>query len=429
MSTVAVTKGYDVEYVTKGVGTGYYCGAKEPPGQWWGRGAETLGLVGQVDGDVMKNLYHYDIGPDGQPLDMVQKRAQYDTRTLDERVEQAIAERLAELGGLADAEDERKIRFEERQKMRRVVPMFDITHSAEKSVSMAFAGYLAASVQAREAGDDEQADRLAKRAQGIEQAVWLGAEEALKHIQAKAAYIRTGHVSAHSGQYRDADGIVGTRFLQHTSRDDEPQLHVHQPVLNRAQRLDKQESGDEKWRALHGTMLYKERLAMGARTTLRQAQVLAQQGYALAKREDGLGYEIVGVSEDTMDAFSSRTKVIKQKVAERAAEFEATYGRAPSQAEMWEIKNFFAYKTRRPKRKGKQSEADEATALIAEWEAKALERNVQTLSSLPQAVEQAAAEQTPSKLPSKRRAESDDPGGGGRGADPQCLVDRGAARA
>ena len=44
-----------------------------------------------------------------------------------------------------------------------------------------------------------------------------GAEESLKHIQAKAAYVRTGHHSEHSGQFRDADGIVATRWLQHTS--------------------------------------------------------------------------------------------------------------------------------------------------------------------------------------------------------------------
>ena len=90
-------------------------------------------------------------------------------------------------------------------------------------------------------------------------------------------------------------------------------------------------------------------------------------------------------------------------------------------------------KTRKPKRKGEQEdgsdEADEAQALIAEWEAKALERNVQTLRSLPQAVEQAAASARAKQAPDKRRAESDDPGGGRRGAGPQRLVDGGAARA
>ena len=399
MSNTAVNKGYDADYCLKASGTGYYCGGKEPPGLWWGKGAEALGLTGQVDPDQMRALYHHDVGPDGVPLDTAQRKPQYDMRTLEKRVQDAIAARLAELGDLADPEDERRIKFEERQRMRRLVPFFDITHSAEKSVSMTFAGYLAASVQAEQAGDKQTADRLAERARGIEQAVMAGAEESLKHIQAKAAYVRTGHHSAHSGQFRDADGITATRFLQHTSRDDEPQLHVHQPVLNRAQRADKQQSDDDKWRALHGTMLYRERLAMGARSTLRQAQELAKMGFALVKREDGLGYEIAGVEQETQDAFSSRRVLIKKQVAKQVADFTATYGRPPSQAEMWSIRQEVALATRKPKRKGEQSEADEAQALIAEWEHKALERNVQTLSSLPQATEQAAAAQAPAKLP------------------------------
>lgn len=403
MSQVSVSKGYDADYVLKAAGTDYYCGGQEPPGLWWGNGAAALGLAGQVDAETMRALYHHDVGPDGVPLDTGQKRPQYDMRTLEKRVEEAIAVRVAELGGLAEPEDVRKIQFEERQRMRKLVPFFDLTHSAEKSVSMAFAGYLAASKQAEQAGDEQAAEQLAKRARGIERAVMAGASEALKHAQAKAAYVRTGHHSASSGQFRDADGLVATQWLQHTSRDDEPQLHVHQPVLNRAQRADKQ---DERWRALHGTMLYRERLAMGARSTLRQAQELARQGYALVKRADGLGYEIVGVSQETQDAFSSRRVKIKKELTKRVADFTRDYGHPPSQAQMHAIRQEIALDTRAPKRKPKQSEADEAQALLAEWEHKAMERNVQSLASLPEAIEQAAADSPASSLPTDAEREA-----------------------
>ena len=62
--------GYDTAYLTDAVGDGqgadYYTGAAgEPPGYWQGAGAAALGLDGQVDGDVMRALYHEDIGPDG----------------------------------------------------------------------------------------------------------------------------------------------------------------------------------------------------------------------------------------------------------------------------------------------------------------------------------------------------------------------------
>ena len=403
MSQVSISKGYDADYCLSAAGTGYYCGGKEPPGVWIGEGARALGLTGQVDPDEMRALYHEDVRPGGEPLDTGQRKAQYDMRTLAKRVEEAIAMRVAELGDLAEPEDVRKIQFEERQRMRKLVPFFDLTHSAEKSVSMAFAGYLAASRQAEQDGDQEAADRLARQARGIERAVMTGASEAFKHAENKAAYVRTGHHSASSGQFRDADGLVGTQFLQHTSRDDEPQLHVHQPILNRAQRGDKQ---DERWRALHGTMLYKERLAMGARATLRQAQELAQMGFALVKRADGLGYEIAGVTQETQDAFSSRRVMIKKELAKRVADFTREYGHPPNQAQMHAIRQGIAYDTRPAKRKVSQSEDDEAQALLAEWEHKAMERNVQSLGLLPQAIEQAAAGRQPGSLPTDDERET-----------------------
>ena len=66
--------GYDTAYLTDAVGSGqagadYYTGAEgEPPGYWQGAGAAALGLDGQVDAEVMRALYHDDVGPDGQVL-------------------------------------------------------------------------------------------------------------------------------------------------------------------------------------------------------------------------------------------------------------------------------------------------------------------------------------------------------------------------
>ena len=65
-----VRKGYDVDYyldaaVAKGR-EGYYTdavAAGEPPGLWYGRGAEALGLVGEVDPMMMKALYTHGLDP------------------------------------------------------------------------------------------------------------------------------------------------------------------------------------------------------------------------------------------------------------------------------------------------------------------------------------------------------------------------------
>ena len=76
MSTnVTLHAGHDVAYFTSGQRRGgcagamsYYTAAGEPPGQWAGKGAATLGLSGQVDPDVIGRLYQHGIGPGGELL-------------------------------------------------------------------------------------------------------------------------------------------------------------------------------------------------------------------------------------------------------------------------------------------------------------------------------------------------------------------------
>ena len=76
MSTnVTLHAGHDVAYFTSGQGRGgcagamsYYTAAGEPPGEWAGKGAATLGLHGQVDPGVIGRLYQHNIGPGGELL-------------------------------------------------------------------------------------------------------------------------------------------------------------------------------------------------------------------------------------------------------------------------------------------------------------------------------------------------------------------------
>src|SRR2546421_10243423 len=98
--------GYDTAYLTDAVGTGaaaadYYTAAKgEPPGYWQGAGARALDLGGQVDAGVMRQLYHEDVGPDGQVLVRRQQPGKYPAAggSLHERIEGEIAAKVAALG-------------------------------------------------------------------------------------------------------------------------------------------------------------------------------------------------------------------------------------------------------------------------------------------------------------------------------------------
>jgi hypothetical protein len=83
MATVA--KGYDLDYAWRAVGEAYrgagYClaaaEAGEPPGRWWGPGAERLGLVAglQVEREPYNLLFGQRRGPDGAKLGRVPANA------------------------------------------------------------------------------------------------------------------------------------------------------------------------------------------------------------------------------------------------------------------------------------------------------------------------------------------------------------------
>ncbi|HEY2261765.1 MAG TPA: MobF family relaxase, partial [Streptosporangiaceae bacterium] len=337
---MTVATGFDVDYYLDQVGADYYLtAAGEPPGIWAGQGAEALGLRGQVGGNkasakTMRALFHYGIGPDGVPLASRQRAPKYQPRAVYAQVEEAIAKRVAALGRFATPEERREIRLQERARMRTSTPYYDMTFSAEKSVSLLYASLLAAAQQARDQGDERESEGLRAEAGQIEAAVMAGADRMLEVAGQRGAIVRTGHHSASSGEFRDAEGFVAVKFLQHTSRADDPQLHVQTTVLNKAQRADRADSGDEKWRALDGRALMRSgpRLGFAAHAGLAEAQALARLGLPLVKREDGNGFEIGGVEPETLAAYSSRAAQIEEQLAGLLIEYRQIYGRAPDRA-------------------------------------------------------------------------------------------------
>lgn len=411
MAQVTIATGFDVDYYLDQVGVDYYLNAAgEPPGVWAGSAAPGLGLVGRVDPDVMRALYHHGIAPDGTPLATSQRGPGYSAKRTYQQVQDAIEKRIREeLGELAPHMPDRvrKIRLEERAKNRTRTPYYDMTFSAEKSVSLAFAGLMAAAKAAKEEGRERDAERLEARARSVEAAVMEGATAMLGHVEQRGAIVRTGHHSAHSGEFRDAAGFVGAMFLQHTSRSGDPQLHVQIPVLNRAQRGD---GADGKWRALDGRPLWAERLGAAAYAGLREAQELARLGFPLVKRADGNGFEIGGVEQKTMDAFSARSAAIAARLAERVAEYTEMFGRPPNRQALYRLRKRVTVETRAAKQKpgtAKQSaggaQEKKAQKELAAWVRGASDEHAQSLDGLSEAVEAYAAEHPgacPASLPS-----------------------------
>ena len=398
MSTnVTLYAGHDVAYFTSGQGNGgcagamsYYAAAGEPPGEWAGKGAATLGLRGQVDPDVIGRLYQHNIGP-GAELLISRRRS----KTADEREPAAVAAYLA-AHPYASATELAEVRVAERGKDPHQVPYFDLTVSAVKSVSVLHASYRVAARQARERGDQEQAAALDARADAIEAALMDSAREAVAWLERHATYTRTGHHSARTGEWRDGDGLVASVFLHHLSRDGDPQLHVHVAVWNRVQRAD---GADAKWRTLDSRSLHNQRLAVAPAADRILETRLSALGYAMVPRADGNGAEIGGVSQDVIDLFSSRAVAVTDELDRLAQEYQVVHGKPPSRRTLWLLHQQAGQNTRRTKAQARRTIAGQTGTTeptqaqrLAAWEAQTVHREVQALSAVHEQVARFAAE-------------------------------------
>ena len=154
----------------------YYLDSGEPKGVWHGKGAELLGLEGEViDGEFLKIMA-------------------------------GVHPRMRGDAPLGRAHGEKSVRG------------FDITASAPKSVSTMFA-----------IGDDDTR-RHVLAAHDIAVETMLEWVETHAHTR----YRIDGQVAV-----VDAEGIIAATFRQHTSRALDPQLHTHVVIANRVRSDDR----------------------------------------------------------------------------------------------------------------------------------------------------------------------------------------------
>ena len=388
---VTLHAGHDVAYFTSGQDRGgcagamsYYTAAGEPPGQWTGKGAAALGLSGQVDLAVIGVLYQHNIGPGGELL--VQRRQSKAPR---DREQAAVTSYLA-AHPYASAVELAEVRAAERGQDEHQVPYFDLTVSAVKSVSVLHASYRVCARQARDRGEDDQAAVFDNRADELEDALMDSARESVSWLDRHAAYTRTGHHSARTGEWRDGGGLVASLFLHHLSRDGDPQLHVHVAIWNRIQRAD---GADDTWRTLDSRSLHNQRLGVAPVADRILETKLANLGYAMVPRADGNGAEIGGVSQDVMDLFSSRSATVTVELKRLAREYENKHGKPPTRRTLWLLHQQAGQNTRRTKAQARRTlagytGATEPTAAqrLAAWEAQTMHRELAALSAVREQV-------------------------------------------
>jgi Ti-type conjugative transfer relaxase TraA len=155
----------------------YYTKGGEPPGKWYGLGAEEFRLFGQVDREQFLTLC------DGYKLD---------------------GSKLVQNAGKENH-----------------IAAHDLTFSAPKSVSTLWA-----------CGGAETRKE-------IQAAIWKAAEAGCDYMQEKAAYARRGD-KAHQHDLNDIEPakLTFAMFEHGTSRAQDPQLHIHALALNFGIRAD-----------------------------------------------------------------------------------------------------------------------------------------------------------------------------------------------
>ena len=84
---------------------------------------------------------------------------------------------------------------------------------------MLWASLLAASAEAEAEGREADAERFAEQAAQVRGAVKRANDRMIAVAERELAYVRTGHHSKTTGEWRDAEGFIVASFEQHDARD------------------------------------------------------------------------------------------------------------------------------------------------------------------------------------------------------------------
>jgi conjugative relaxase-like TrwC/TraI family protein len=221
---------------------------------------------------------------------------------------------------------------------------FDLTFSAPKSVSVAWA--LADSqTQAR---------------------IYEAHQRALNHV---IHYAEQHVFSSRSGRngvvQEDIRGVVAAAFDHWDSRSGDPQLHTHVVIMNRVHC-----DSDGVWRALDSRGLFKSTVALSAMYNGVLSDYLTEAlGYGWQpvgrKHSTTPKWEIAGVPERLQAEFSQRSVGIEDTTNRLVTEFATAHGRSPSGREVLRLRQQATLATRPDKH------VQPLTDLVAGWRGRA----------------------------------------------------------
>ena len=250
----------------------YYAEGERVTGQWQGRGAEMLGLAGEVESEQFEALRQ---GVDPQSGEFLRQRHSAD-RTAADGTTQSRGRNL-----------------------------YDFTISAPKSVS----------IMAQLGGDARLVEAHGKAVQ-----------ETLKELEHRAAS-RVRRDRANDN--RITGNLVLAVYHHDTSRELDPQLHTHAVAANLTY-----DGAEGRWKALQASDIYEQRAYLTEVYRNALAREVRSLGYEIEDRRSAkgknLGFEIRGVSDELLEKYSQRSEQRDRAIAE----FVESKGRQPSDNEI-----------------------------------------------------------------------------------------------
>jgi conjugative relaxase-like TrwC/TraI family protein len=176
-----------------------------------------------------------------------------------------------------------------------IATTFDQDNSKRMGVDLTFSAPKSVSIQALIGGDTR-----------VIAAHDLAVSRALEYAETLAVARR----KTKGKSVREATGnMVFAKFRHDLSRLKDPQLHTHAIALNMTQRSDGQ------WRALNNEALLKQTKLIGAAYRAELASELQQLGYRIRVTDQDGAFELDHISRDQLEAFSQRSKVIEDALA------------------------------------------------------------------------------------------------------------------
>ncbi|MEV6071984.1 MobF family relaxase [Nocardia sp. NPDC052001] len=332
--------------------TDYYVASGTPPGRWYGRGAEILGVSGDVSEAQMRALYGEGIHPDADVIILaaldegksvkealaaaalgsghhrrghgstaivaLYDRARAEFLTEHRRAPRgeewamlrenaACAHMENELGRAPSSTEIEGALADEKRRLARAVAAYDLVFTPQKSVSVLWG-----------LGDD-----------ALRQAIWQCHEEAmnetLDRMQSAYALARRG---AGGVRQIDADGLTFAQFQHFDNRVGDPNPHTHCVVSARVL------GSDDKWSALDARALYSATVSLSCQYNGTLVGKLQRRlGLRFEERyRNGVNkapvLEIADVPEALITGFSRRPDILRATEA-LVREYRASHGRNP----------------------------------------------------------------------------------------------------